>query len=188
MYRRLGIAAEPIEAPRPLRSSDRLILPGVGAFDSGVNAINQSGVADFVRSAVADGHAVLGICLGMQLLGRGSEEGSSQGLGLIAANVRRIAPGEPNLRVPHMGWNIVLPTRDNALLPSEGEQRFYFVHSYQMVCDEAEDVIATTSYGGEIVSAVQRGNVWGVQFHPEKSHRFGKALLERFAAIGTGDA
>lgn len=189
MYRRLGISAEPINAPRRLVLGDRLILPGVGAFDSGVEAIHQAGVANFIRSAVAEGHPLLGICLGMQLLGRGSEEGSRQGLGLIAADVRRIAPTDRKLRVPHMGWNIVQPVYDNALLPvREDEQRFYFVHSYRMVCDDAADVIATTDYGGEIVSAVARGNVWGVQFHPEKSHRFGKALLERFATIGPMDA
>lgn len=189
MYRRLGLSAEPIEGPRLLAPGDRLILPGVGAFDSGMNAIERSGFAGFIRSAVADGYPLLGICLGMQLLARGSEEGRREGLGLIAAEVRRIAPADRALRVPHMGWNIVRPVRENVLLPwGEEEQRFYFVHGYHMVCDHPNDVIATTCYGGDIVSAVGRGNIWGVQFHPEKSHRFGKTLLERFAMIGPANA
>ncbi len=189
MYRRLGLSAEPIEEPRLLAPGDRLILPGVGAFDSGINAIERSGFAGFIRSAVADGYPLLGICLGMQLLARGSEEGRREGLGLIAAEVRRIAPADRALRVPHMGWNIVRSVRENVLLPwGEEEQRFYFVHSYHMVCDHPDDVIATTCYGGDIVSAVGRGNIWGVQFHPEKSHRFGKTLLERFAMIGPANA
>lgn len=189
MYRRLGISAEAINAPRDLSPGDRLILPGVGAFDSGVRALQDSGFADFVRSAVAEGHPVLGICLGMQLLAHGSEEGSCEGLGLIPADVRRINPPDRRLRVPHMGWNIVRPVRENLLLPAdEEEQRFYFVHSYHMVCDEAAHVIATTRYGSDIVTAVARGSVWGVQFHPEKSHRYGKALLQRFVAIGQANA
>jgi glutamine amidotransferase len=189
MYRRLGFPAHPIDAPRALGSGDRLILPGVGAFDHGMDAIRRSGFTGFIRSAVADGYPLLGICLGMQILARGSEEGAHEGLGLIAADVCRIAPDDRALRVPHMGWNIVRPVRDNLLLPVDGdEQRFYFVHGYHMVCDDAADVTATTPYGGDIVSAVARRNIWGVQFHPEKSHRFGKNLLERFAMIGPADA
>jgi glutamine amidotransferase len=189
MYRRLGFHAEPIASPRTLMPGDRLILPGVGAFDHGMNTIQQSGFADYICSAVADGYPLLGICLGMQLLGRGSEEGAREGFGLIAADVRRIVPDDPTLRVPHMGWNIVRPVRVNSLVPLEGEeQRFYFVHGYHMICDDAADVIATTPYGGDLVSAVEHNNIWGVQFHPEKSHRFGKNLLERFAMIGSTSA
>lgn len=189
MYRRLGFPAHPIEAPQALAPGDRLILPGVGAFDHGMDAIHRTGFTSFIRSAVADGYPLLGICLGMQLLARGSEEGTKEGLGLIAADVRRIAPTDRTLRVPHMGWNVVRPVRDDLLLPMDGdEQRFYFVHGYHMVCDDAANVTATTPYGGDMVSAVARRNIFGVQFHPEKSHRFGKNLLERFAMIGSADA
>lgn len=189
MYRRLGYPAQPIQAPRALVTGDRLILPGVGAFDYGMDAIHRCGFTSFIRSAVGDGYPLLGICLGMQLLARGSEEGVERGLGLIAADVCRIAPDDPTLRVPHMGWNIVTPVRDNLLLPMNAdEQRFYFVHGYHMICDDAADVTATTPYGGVLVSAVAHRNIWGVQFHPEKSHRFGKNLLERFAMIGPSDA
>ena len=189
MYRRLGFVAEPIAAPRALVTGDRLILPGVGAFDHGMKAVQQSGLADFIRSAVAGGHPLLGICLGMQMLARGSQEGECEGLGLVAGDVRRLDPADPTLRVPHMGWNVVKPARDNSLLPmTEDEQRFYFVHGYHMICDNDADVIATTPYGEDIVSAVQHGSIWGVQFHPEKSHRFGRNLLERFATIGSSNA
>jgi glutamine amidotransferase len=161
----------------------------VGAFDRGIEVLQEAGLVSFIRSAVADGHQLLGICLGMQLLARGSEEGARQGLGLIEADVRRIRPAVSSLRVPHMGWNIVRPARENSLLPvGEEEQRFYFVHSYHMICDRPSEVLATTEYGGDIVSAVAQGQVWGVQFHPEKSHRFGKALLERFATMEPVDA
>jgi glutamine amidotransferase len=189
MYRRLGFYAEPISSPRALVPGDRLILPGVGAFDHGMGAIQQSGFSDYIQSAVADGYPLLGICLGMQVFARCSDEGAREGLGLLAADVRRIAPDDPTLRVPHMGWSIVNVVRDNPLLPMiHDEQRFYFVHGYHMVCDDAADVIATTPYGGEIVSVVRHRNLWGVQFHPEKSHRFGKMLLERFAMIGPAHA
>lgn len=189
MYRRLGFSASPIEAPRELVPGDRLILPGVGAFDHGLDAIRRLGFVDFILSAAAEGYPLLGICLGMQLLARRSEEGSRGGLGLIAADVRRVAPDDSSLRVPHMGWNIVRPVRENPLLPLGGdEQRFYFVHGYHMVCDDPGDVLATTSYGGDLVSLVGRRNIYGAQFHPEKSHRFGMRLLERFAMIGPVDA
>jgi glutamine amidotransferase len=188
MYWRLGIRAELIDVPRELEPGDRLILPGVGAFDVGARALAEHRFVDFIHDAVRQGHPLLGICLGMQLLCRGSEEGSLPGLGIIPADVVRLEAGNHRVRIPHMGWNIATPVRDNPLVPDDGEQRFYFTHSYRVRCDDDEDVWATTDYGAVFPSAIGRGNVMGVQFHPEKSHRFGKALLERFVSLEMADA
>ena len=188
MYWRLGIRAELIDAPRKLEGDDKLILPGVGAFDVGAKALREHAFVEFVHDAVERGHPLLGICLGMQLLCRGSEEGSLPGLGIIPADVVRLEAGSERVRIPHMGWNIATPVRDNPLLPTDGEQRFYFTHSYRVRCDNDQDVWATTDYGTVFPSAIGRANVMGVQFHPEKSHRFGKALLERFAALEMANA
>lgn len=189
MYRHLGLDAELIDIPRPLVPGDRLVLPGVGAFDMGAEALERRGFVPFLRDAAAAGHPLLGICLGMQLLGRGSEEGKRPGLGLIPADVIRLDPGSVRTRIPHMGWNVVTPKRDNPLLPPAGEeQRFYFTHGYRVRCDGEEQVWATTVHGEEFPSVVGLANVMGVQFHPEKSHRFGKTLLARFASLALPDA
>lgn len=189
MYRRLGHHAELIESPQLLEPEDRLILPGVGSFDSGAEAFERHGFPAFVCEAVAAGHPLLGICLGMQLLCRGSEEGRRRGLGLIPADVVRLEAGPHRARIPHMGWNVVTAVRDNPLLPPGGEeQRFYFTHSYRVRCDRDEQVWATTVHGTEFPSVIGSDNIMGVQFHPEKSHRFGKALLERFASVEVATA
>lgn len=189
MYRRLGVDAELISAPCPMKRGDRLVLPGVGAFDFGARALEQSGFIGFIRDAVASGHPLLGVCLGMQLLCRGSEEGSAQGLGIIPADVIHLDRGPDRVLIPHMGWNVATPVRDNPLLPLDGEeQRFYFTHSYRVRCDHDDHVWATTTHGTTFPSAIGSSNVMGVQFHPEKSHRFGKALLDRFASLEMANA
>jgi glutamine amidotransferase len=189
MYRRLGLDAELIDAPRRLAPGDMLVLPGIGSFDVGARALKQRGVVEFIHDAIAEGHPLLGICLGMQLLCRGSEEGNLPGLGLIPADVVRLDPGPERVRIPHMGWNIAEPVRDNPLLPmGSQQQRFYFTHSFRVRCDSEDHVWATTDYGTVFPSSIGAGNVMGVQFHPEKSHRFGKALLERFAILQMADA
>jgi glutamine amidotransferase len=120
----------------------------------------------------------------MQLLCRGSEEGQARGLGWIDADVKRLDTGDPRLKVPHMGWSAVTAEQPNPLITSdEGEQRFYHVHSYRAVCANPGDVIGTANYGTQFTTAVRHGNIFGVQFHPEKSHRFGMALMRRFAAL-----
>ena len=169
-----------------IAKADRIILPGVGAYDAGMTNLEQRGLVEFLKEQADSGKPIMGICLGMQLLGRGSEEGEQNGLGLIPFdNVRFNIPDNMNLKVPHMGWDIVdFKQKDNKLLEGIGEnQRYYFVHSYHAVCDNAENVLMTCDYGYEFAAAVCKDNVYGVQFHPEKSHDFGMRLFENFVRI-----
>jgi glutamine amidotransferase len=185
MCERVGHRCEIVRSPDQLAGAARVIIAGVGAFDHGMAQLRERGFAEPIAERVRAGVPVLGICLGMQLLCRGSEEGKLPGLSWMAADVRqfRIDPSA-GLKVPHMGWSELQIRRDNALLPpGSGLQRFYFVHSYHVVCDREEDVLATAEYGYPFVAAFARDNLYGVQFHPEKSHRFGMALLARFLEL-----
>lgn len=193
MLKKVGVAARISADPAELRDSAALILPGVGHFDAGMRNLRERGLFAVLDGLVRqEKKPVLGICLGMQLLARGSEEGSLPGFGWLDADVVKLDPtagagaSGARLAIPHMGWNEVVPSDPElfAGLPA-GEARFYFVHSFFMRCDHPEDVAATTTYGAPFTSAVHRGNVWGTQFHPEKSHRFGMRLLENYArAVG----
>ncbi|MBV6422330.1 MAG: Imidazole glycerol phosphate synthase subunit HisH [Steroidobacteraceae bacterium] len=162
-----------------IKRASKLILPGVGSFDHGITHLQAKSLPSVMRERVVAGVPLLGICLGMQLLALRSEEGVQPGLGLIRANFKRF--GRPDLRVPHMGWNTLNVTRKHPLLDNIGEEdRYYFAHSYYALCEDPADVLATTDYGGPFVSAYAQANVVGVQFHPEKSHRFGLRLMKRF--------
>jgi imidazole glycerol-phosphate synthase subunit HisH len=181
MIRKIGGEAKISSSPDEIRRAQKLILPGVGSFDAGIKALKERSLDIAVKAAVKEnGSMLLGICLGMQLLFESSEEGNQSGLGLVSGHVHYFQLNDKKLRVPHMGWNIVKPKRSSALFSFEDEQRFYFVHSYHARCSYAEDVSATTHHGYDFVSATESGNVMGVQFHPEKSHRFGMALFKRF--------
>lgn len=186
MLRKVGAAAQITSDADEIRAADKIILPGVGAFDVGMTALSDSGLMELLNERVlTDKTPTLGICLGAQMLGRKSEEGELPGLGWIDMDVVRF-PRKEGLRVPHMGWNTVEPATpggDIHPLFANGEMnpRFYFVHSFHFACDSDADVAATCNYGGPFAAAVARENVWGVQFHPEKSHRFGAALLRNFA-------
>ena len=170
--------------PEKIQRADKLILPGVGAFDAGMTQLSERGLVSVLREeTLQKGKPILGICLGMQLLGRKSEEGTLPGLGLIPFdNIRfRIDPTS-GLKVPHMGWDVVRFEKSCPLLEGiEGTQRYYFVHSYHAVCDAPENCLMTCDYGYEFTAAVVKDNMMGVQFHPEKSHNFGMRLLENFA-------
>ncbi len=167
-----------------ISKADGIILPGVGAFDAGMSRLNDTGLAETVKVEAEKGKPVLGICLGMQLLGRNSEEGSLQGLALIPFECRKFSFSDDNLKIPHMGWDVVTFQKDHPVLNGlTGQQRYYFVHSYHAVCDSSENVLMTCDYGYEFAAAVVKDNVIGVQFHPEKSHDFGMALLENFVKI-----
>ena len=167
--------------PDVVARADRIVLPGVGAFDKGMTALASTGIGDAVLDAARRGSRILGICLGMQLLMDASEEGGMAGLGLVPGQVRRFPGGPGALKVPHMGWNYARPVKDSPLFESGAEEapRFYFVHSYFASCAEPADVAATTRYGFDFTCAFSRANIHGVQFHPEKSHRYGMALFRR---------
>lgn len=173
------------DSPDEVRKASTLILPGVGAFDAGMKSLCGMGLHKAIMEAVSDnGATVLGICLGMQLLMESSEEGQLPGLGLVPGRVRRFDSQKCGLRVPHMGWNTVRPLRSSRLFNLNGEEyRFYFVHSYHVECKDPGDVIGITHYGYDFASAFERGQIFGVQFHPEKSHRFGMTLLKRFLGV-----
>ena len=167
-----------------IRNSDGIILPGVGAFDAGMNRLNESGLTDVIKSEAGSGKPVLGICLGMQLLGNRSEEGTLPGLSLIPFECRKFYFEDKSLKIPHMGWDIVDFKMQHPILEGlEGQQRYYFVHSYYAVCENKDNVLMTCDYGIEFACSVVKDNVIGVQFHPEKSHDFGLALLSNFVNI-----
>lgn len=179
MIRHIGGRSTTSGDPGTIARADQLIVPGVGHFGAGMAALQQTGLDDAIRQAAGRGATILGICLGMQLLLDGSEEAEVAGLGLVPGQARRFLPNG-KLRVPHMGWATVRPVRASRLFDTDdSEQRFYFVHSYFAQCTDAADVAATTDYGHAFVSAYERGNLMGVQFHPEKSHRFGMGLFKR---------
>ena len=183
MLRRAGVAAVVTSDPERIADAERLILPGVGAYDAGVRQLRAAGLeAVLTRKIVHEGVPVLGLCLGMELLSDSSEEGNMPGLGWIPGRVVRFRlPEESGLRVPHMGWNTVEPVRHDAIEPVLDGARFYFAHSYHFEPADLSHVVARTTYGYPFASVVRRDNVLGVQFHPEKSHRFGLALLAWFA-------
>lgn len=185
MLAKLGFGVERVSTPSGIAKATRIILPGVGAFDQGIAALETLGLVEALREKAGDGSArILGICLGMQLLGRSSAEGRQSGLGLVdGASVRFDIPKDGGLKVPHMGWNVLTAKKASELLDGLGEQpRFYFAHSYHFVCADPGDVIATARHGADFAAAIQHGGIFGVQFHPEKSHRFGMQLLRNFGS------
>lgn len=187
MFKRIGFESRVAREKGDLATATKIILPGVGSYDHGMTNLRKSPVFDELNEKVlSEGTPVLGICLGMQLLARSSDEGSEPGLGWIDAAVRKFqfAEADRHLKIPHMGWNDVAPAKADALIEALPDHpRYYFVHSYHFVCNDPADALLTTSYGGEFVSAVRKGNIMGVQFHPEKSHKYGMALLKNFAEM-----
>lgn len=183
MLKRVGVESRRIKTAEELAESDRVLLPGVGAFDHAISRLSSQGLLTALRDHAAAGRPLLGICLGMQLLLDSSEEGHDPGLGLIPGRSRRFDESQ-GIRVPHMGWSHIAPTRDDPLIQNlSDEARFYFVHSYRVVPEDDAAVLATTDYGGRFASMVRVGNVMGAQFHPEKSHAFGMTILKNFATL-----
>ncbi|MBI5223480.1 imidazole glycerol phosphate synthase subunit HisH [Candidatus Micrarchaeota archaeon] len=165
-----------------LVKADKLVLPGVGAFGDGMNNLRKLGLIEFMHSQVmVNKKPLLGICLGMQLLAeKGYERGENKGLGFVAGEVKKFDMGERNLKVPHVGWNEVKFKEEGLFRGIKSGSCFYFVHSYHLICKEPKDAIGTTEYGYTFTSAVNKGNIFGTQFHPEKSQEAGLKLLENY--------
>ncbi len=186
MIKRMGGKSVITAKPEEIQSAAKLLLPGVGAFDNGMNHLKETGLIDLLNKRVLDEKVpVIGICLGMQLLMESSEEGKEPGLGWVKGKVKKFKfDAGSNLKIPHMGWNLVEPQKQTPLSANLYEEsRFYFVHSYYVDCANREDVMFTTKYGIEFTSGLQHGNIYGAQFHPEKSHKFGMRLFENFIKL-----
>lgn len=183
MLRRVGHEARIVDNREDMARCGKLVLPGVGAFDRAMERLDASGLRGLLDEMVLERRVpTLGICLGMQLLTRGSEEGDRPGLGYVQAEARRFPRGG-GLKVPHMGWNVVSVPHPSPLTAHfDEETRFYFVHSYHVLVDDQRNSMLKCTYGLTFDAGIMAGHVFGAQFHPEKSHRFGKAL---FAAFGT---
>lgn len=184
MFRRAGADARISSDPDEIAAADKLLLPGVGHFDHGMRMLRKSGLHGVLDEfALGARKPVLGICLGAQILGKGSAEGDEPGLGWLNMECA-LLPHAAGLRVPHMGWNRISLRRANPLFPHlEPDTRFYFVHSYYMECASDDDVVATAAHGISFTCVVHRGNIFGTQFHPEKSLRHGLTVLRAFAAL-----
>jgi glutamine amidotransferase len=189
MLKKLGIQNVITRDKKAILSADKLILPGVGAFDAAMAHLQHYDLIDVLNTKVLEQRApVLGICIGMQIMAKNSAEGEQPGLGWINAEVKKFEPSltvnQKKLPIPHMGWNYIQTVTPNLLFKDlENKSRFYFIHSYHMVCTEQTDILATTEYGKNFTCAVGKDNIYAVQFHPEKSHKFGMRLLQNFAAI-----
>lgn len=187
MLRWIGCEVTVASSPESLLGASKIIVPGVGSFDTAMGMLEKSGFREALDLKVKEERVpILGICLGMQLFALTSEEGVARGLGYIDSHFKRFSPDHENRRllVPHMGWSQVKITQPHALTHGlSDEARFYFVHSYWGSCHDAENVILTCQHGVTFAAAFASGNVMGVQFHPEKSHRFGMKLLHNFAML-----
>lgn len=185
MLKRIKVESEITGDTERIASAKKILLPGVGAFDAAMQRINEGGLKQVLdKKALQEKVPVLGICLGMQLLTNSSEEGRLPGLGWVDAKTVRFQFADASLKVPHMGWNLVYKKNESALIKDLPEEpRFYFVHSYYVQCISFNDVLTTTHYGIDFHSIIQHQNIYGAQFHPEKSHKFGMKLLQNFANI-----
>ncbi len=186
MLRYLGYSAEVSYDTEKILSADRLILPGVGNFGKAMENINKRNLKSVLDEAVLNKAVpILGICLGMQLMLSWSEEGNCAGLGWFEGNVNKFHFDDSSIKIPHMGWDFIKERNESFLLTDlPDDSRFYFVHSYYVTCDNKTESIAVTDYGGDFTSIIGRKNIFGVQFHPEKSHKFGMKLFDNFMRIG----
>lgn len=186
IYKRLNIPVHVAQTAGELAGAEKIILPGVGAFDWAMSRLEESGMRACLDDlALEKKRPVLGICVGMQMMAGRSDEGELPGLGWIDAEVKRFDETgfSQKTHLPHMGWNDVLPRDTECLFKGMAAPRFYFLHSYYFALGNPENVLATTDYNGPFASAVRAGNIFGVQFHPEKSHQWGIQLLKNFTEI-----
>jgi glutamine amidotransferase len=186
MFKKIGVEAVISSAETDIREAEKLILPGVGAFDTCAEKLKESGLIAVLNPKVLeDKTPVLGVCVGMQLLMEGSEEGIQPGLGWIRGKVVKFRQDQlpAGLKIPHMGWTDILLSKPSRLFEGMYEDpRFYFVHSYHPLPAHREDILVEADYGYRFVAGMEHDNIVGVQFHPEKSHKFGMKLLENFVS------
>ncbi|HOV11710.1 MAG TPA: imidazole glycerol phosphate synthase subunit HisH [Bacteroidales bacterium] len=184
MIKKAGGESMVTSDPQLIGSAGKIIIPGVGAFDNGMKNLKEKGLIEVLNKKVLEEHVpVLGICLGMQLMAKSSEEGVLPGLGWIDAVCKKFRFDEKNskLCIPHMGWNdVIVKNKEGVFRNMYDDASFYFVHSYYVECRHPEDIAATTMYGIEFTSGLQRGNMVATQFHPEKSHKYGLLLMKNF--------
>ena len=184
MIKKIGLKSTITRDIDEIKNSTHIILPGVGSFDYGMNNLKNLNLKDILNHMVLDKKVpFLGICLGMQLITKSSEEGDLPGLGWIDAEVIKFKFDDNTFKIPHMGWNFVEIKKNNKILSEEELQRFYFVHSFHVKCNSEKDVISKTNYNYNFVSAINKDNIYGVQFQPEKSHKYGKTLLDKFLKL-----
>ncbi len=185
IYRKLNIDFVVADSEEGLIDATKLILPGVGSFDRAMDLLNRSGMRDTIDELVLkDKVPIMGVCVGLQILGLNSEEGNEKGLGYIEAEVKKISSSDPDLVLPHMGWNNIIVHKNNNILHGlDHESKFYFLHSYFVRCNDENISMATSNYFLDFTSIVNFENIFGVQFHPEKSHDDGTQLLKNFAEL-----
>ena len=183
MFKKIGVEAKLTQSINDVIDAKKLLLPGVGSFDYGMKMLNDTGYVEAINQKVlTEKISILGICLGMQLMTKRSDEGSLNGLGWFDAETVKFDLDTTIFKVPHMGWNEVKVEKPNKLFEDMyDEPRFYFVHSYHIKCNKKEDVLLTTKYGYDFVCGIRKDNIYGAQFHPEKSHKYGMKLLKNFA-------
>lgn len=188
MIKKIGYESIVSSDENIIKKADKLLLPGVGSFDHAVEKLKENNLFEFLNTEVMiNKKPILGICLGMQLMTNGSDEGKEKGFGWIDAYVHKFESNE--LKVPHMGWNLINIEKQNGLSKNlYDENRFYFVHSFCVKCNDEKDKLFCTNYGLNFVSGFSKDNIYGVQFHPEKSHKFGKRLLENFCKLKVQNA
>ena len=184
MFKRISVKSVISSKIEILNNCDKLILPGVGSFDQGMKNLKNHNFIRFLNDyVIKDKKPILGICLGMQLFADNSEEGDLSGLGWIKGNVKKFNLRKDGLKVPHMGWNNIECKNSKLFLNLPNEKRFYFVHSFFFECKNKENIISTTDYGINFASSINKQNIWGTQFHPEKSHICGMNLLKNYAKL-----
>lgn len=184
MFKKVGVEAIISSDAEHIQNAKKYLLPGVGSFDYGITKLRNAPFYSLLeREVLENKKPTLGICLGMQMLTKGSEEGNQPGLGWVDATTVKFNAEKIHLPIPHMGWNHVSVKSPSGLFTSLEENRFYFVHSYHVKCERSDLVLATCSYGDEFTCSIQQDNIYGVQFHPEKSHKFGMQLLKNFGNL-----
>lgn len=187
VYKRVNVPTKIAKTASDLEDAQKLILPGVGHFDHAISELTKSGMRDMLDELVIVKKVpVIGICVGMQMMGNSSDEGKLQGLKWIDASIKKFDENkiQQATRLPHMGWNDINPVVSSPLFEGlEKNALFYFLHSYYIECNNKDDILATSEYGGQFTCAANHGNVFGIQFHPEKSHHYGETLLHNFAKL-----